>query len=296
MPIDERVRRCVSAGLRPLAIVYLPPPWANATGRGVPTDLPAWDRFCYECVKRYGPQGTFWQENSSLTPYPVTVYEIGNEPNLWTPDNTWRGTYTEYASMFQVAANAIRRRATEVGQHVDVIIGGLAAIGNGNQFSDAADYLDLIKPLIPNPPDAVGFHPYGFNQYPNPPAPSATAAYDNTSGRLKNMVLHLSQMGWSSVGLDITEDGIPTPDYPPPPASPSFPQYPESPTPQGPGRYDYFRNTVINIKNTYQTSTPPVRRYSVFTWSTDPLWNIAYDDAAYTLRDAGNGYRDGING
>jgi hypothetical protein len=295
---DEYIRKCASASLRPVPILYLPPGWAS-NYRGVTTDLVAWGRFCYECVKRYGPGGTFWQENPSLPQYPITLYEIGNEPNFWTYEGNgtypngvpvWNGYPEEYVPIFNSAAGGIRARATELGQHIDVIIGGLGFREPGYETPgvwNPFNFLDVLQGNGISIPDAVGFHPYGWNLGPEyGAADSPASAYQNTNGRIKRMVNKLIQMGWSNVGLDITEDGIPSP--------PLHPQYPDVL-----GRYNYFRDTVTTIKNTYQTPSVPVRRYCAFAWSVDNSpdnFNIALDDSAYTLLDAGNGYRDGING
>jgi hypothetical protein len=289
---DEHVRWCAQASLYPLPILFFPPGWAALNNDGVPTDLAAWGNFCYECAKRYGPSGTFWQENPSLPQYPITVFEIGNEPNFWNKNPTvWRGYPEQYVPIFNTAASRIRSRASESGHHLDVIIGGLGfrephyeTPGVWNPFN----FLDIVQGQGISLPDAVGFHPYGWDLGPEyGAADSASTAYSNTSGRIKRMLNKLSQMGWTN-GLDITEDGIPAP--------PKHPQYPD--TPASWARYNYFHDTVVNIKNAYQ-GTPPVRRYCAYAWSLDTSgdnFNIASDDAVYTLQGAGVGYGNGING
>jgi hypothetical protein len=301
---DGIVRKCVQAPypLRPLPILYAPPAWAcTGNNRGVPDDLSlssVFASFCSQVANRYRAGGPFWQQNPSLPQLPIMAYEIWNEPNLWSPDPGptyfWHGYPEEYISIFNAAANSIRAVGSATGLHLDVLIGGLAWFdaptppGPPYGAWNTTQYLDVLRTKGIFVPDAVGFHPYGFNATLDG---SGNSAYSYTILRIKSMVNKLSQMGWN-IGLDITEDGIPWFHKTP---SGGFVYYAEQPD-----RYSYFRDTV----NTIQQSYPSVRRYNAFTWIANKGWtpsdhdynfDIAQDDGVQLLG-AGEGYRDGING
>jgi hypothetical protein len=44
-------------------------------------------QYVYRFVKRYGPNGDFWQENPGLPYYPIKYYEMWNEPEWGIKDS-----------------------------------------------------------------------------------------------------------------------------------------------------------------------------------------------------------------
>jgi hypothetical protein len=280
---DQYVTNCLRGPLYPTPVLYLPPAWADPNGRGVPSDLTAWGQFCYFCAERYGPGGTFWQENPSLPEYPITLYEIGNEPNFWNP-GVWTGYPEEYVTVFNVAASWIRAKGAETGNQLDVIIGGLGYVEPGSEpygWWNPFNFLDVVQQNGITIPDAVGFHPYGFNA-----GGSVTNAYGNTNTRIKSVGSHMVQMGWESVGLDITEDGL-------------YARIDNDFNISESDRYTYFHDTVINIKYTYQTSAPAIRRYSAYAYFGSGPWDIIDGNPGpyqYNWLPTAYGYHDGING
>jgi hypothetical protein len=88
---DRLMRNASLAGLNILGIFAYSSNW-GADGPTIyhpPKDPAAYANFCRRVVERYGPGGTFWQENPSLEPRPLTAVEIWNEPWLhqfWRPN------------------------------------------------------------------------------------------------------------------------------------------------------------------------------------------------------------------
>ncbi len=95
------------------------PEWlARPSAPTIPVDSPAatryWERLLIELVERYGPQGEFWtilqEEDPSVSPNPIDVWQVWNEPNSST---YWRPTEDapeRYAQFLKVSANAIHSR------------------------------------------------------------------------------------------------------------------------------------------------------------------------------------------
>jgi Glycosyl hydrolase catalytic core len=82
-----------------LAEKYARPPLHSRRARR------AWKRFLREAVKRYGPGGDLFQ-NQSIPKKPVRIWQIWNEPNLrnyWKPEPKAR----EYKKLLRISANAI---------------------------------------------------------------------------------------------------------------------------------------------------------------------------------------------
>jgi hypothetical protein len=309
-PPDLIVSRCAQAGLYPLPVLGDPPDWAK-NSNGVITDLLAWGRFCYQCVERYRPGGTFWQAHPELQPqHPITTWEIMNEPNQMS--SVWSGSPQDYVNIYNTARSWIKARAGETGTSADVILGGLAWFDGNQQNPDGSWsygtiwYLTTLSQDGLVTPEAIGFHPYGYNEPGVVSADgwgSGTAAYVNTIDRIKQLQNYLGST-WSSA-IDITEDGIPLYDFRPsppgssnPPAHFSDPAYPGYNHNGRYDRYDYFWYTLTAIQQSY----PRVRRYSAYTWISTkgapeyyPYYNfdIVADDGAHLLT-AGEGYEDGI--
>jgi hypothetical protein len=53
-------------------------------------------QYVYKFVKRYGPNGDFWNENQDLPYYPIQYYEMWNEPEWGIKD----GMYNDLPSFW----------------------------------------------------------------------------------------------------------------------------------------------------------------------------------------------------
>jgi len=94
-------------------------PWSRA----YPADLSGWADWVAAAARRYGENGTFWDDHPELPKLPIRTWEIGNEVNtkaFWCPG----ANPEQYASVYSASASAI----TAVDQSAQVIVAGMAPI------------------------------------------------------------------------------------------------------------------------------------------------------------------------
>jgi hypothetical protein len=116
-------------------------------------------------ARRYGREGSFWDDHPELPYEPITEYEVWNEPNfanLWCP----APDPAAYAKLYLAAHAAVHA----VDPKALVLFGGLAAfpadeagppakLSYGNFLSQAVD----AEPALRREVDAVAVHPYGVD-------------------------------------------------------------------------------------------------------------------------------------
>jgi hypothetical protein len=165
---DRLVRGLVENGIEPLPVLYGSPCFIVECGpddRGQPSPRPplgsgpaklAWAAFLNEVVGRYGPVGSFWNDNPSVPRRPVRVWEIWNEPNVpqfYAPKPSVDG----YAELLQISSRAIRladRGAT-------ILLGGLSGDPDKPGAIQGPEFLDGLYRTGARPDfDAVAVHPY----------------------------------------------------------------------------------------------------------------------------------------
>lgn len=81
--IDRRVRAAAAAGLAVHPVLIAAPAWARKNPGeefSPPADPAAYAAFAAELVRRYGPRGSFWDENPKLRRLPIADWQIWNEP------------------------------------------------------------------------------------------------------------------------------------------------------------------------------------------------------------------------
>ncbi len=108
--LDRVVGEAAGAGIRVLPFVYGSPTWLTGDPARPPLASSearrAWTLFLRRLVRRYGPDGSFWQGRD--TRLPIRRWQIWNEPNyllFWRPRPSPRG----YARLLRISAPAIRR-------------------------------------------------------------------------------------------------------------------------------------------------------------------------------------------
>jgi hypothetical protein len=287
---DQVVTLAAQNSLTVLPILWKTPQWISTKPdagdyfKYPPTAQGPWGTFCSQAANRYKSGGQFWLENPSLTPRPITVYEIWNEPNNlglnWKPRGSEVQSVTDYVALYNTAKTQIHA----AGAGLQVMVGGLAPVPGFQSWGwDFQYYLQLLKDygIDASPygqPDAVGFHPYGLTQ--DTPPISAGEAHSNTILRVKQFENKLNSLGWTTAAIDITEDGI-TQNYP-----------------EQWDRYNYFWDTARVLEDSY----PRARRYHAYSWylpdeqnlPADQRWSIAYADPT-NWRPAVSGYAQGIS-
>jgi hypothetical protein len=118
----------------------------------------AYADFAAAAVRRYGPEGNFWEEHPGLDYAPVRTWQIWNEQNskfFYRPAADARS----YASLLRLAASRIR--AVDPG--AEIVLGGMwSAEDRPDGVIGSAHYLQQLfrVPGIKDSFDAVAVHPY----------------------------------------------------------------------------------------------------------------------------------------
>src|SRR5437868_4414494 len=120
---DHEVRLAARAGQEIFPVVVNSPEWVTARGIDLPVST-SWQRsdwasFLRAAVRRYGPEGAFWQEEEDLPYLPIRRWEIWNEENIVTFDANPEPR--RFAVLMRIAGRVIHREAPGS----KVIVGGL---------------------------------------------------------------------------------------------------------------------------------------------------------------------------
>jgi hypothetical protein len=120
---DEEVRLAAEHGIKVFPFLSGTPEWVAPEAIDLPVNTPwqrwAWSSFLRDAVDRYGPHGSFWEENPDLPFMPIRKWEIWNEENLVTfarPTSP-----RKYADLLRISGRVIHSR--DLGARV--ILGGL---------------------------------------------------------------------------------------------------------------------------------------------------------------------------
>ena len=83
---DRLVADATAAGVMVVPQLFDVPPWIDKDRSTPPIrskhEKAQWKGFVKEAARRYGPGGVFWTLHPELPARPITIYQVGNEPNL----------------------------------------------------------------------------------------------------------------------------------------------------------------------------------------------------------------------
>lgn len=207
-PLDRRVAANAGDGLTTLPFLFGTPGWAGeldgsaCEGLNCMTYPPRstetraeFAEFARAAVRRYGPDGTFWDGRPGLPYRPIRVWQIWNEPNL---SSFFRPAVdpVAYAAIIQATAVEIR----DQDPNAEILLGGLTGTRtNSRRMSSAAFLYGLYSlPGIAASFDGIAVHPYNrhvrgvLDQVET--ARRIADAYGDDAG------LWITELGWASAG------------------------------------------------------------------------------------------------
>ncbi len=207
-PVDEAVAANADGGMSTLPFLFGTPAWAAADdgqacfGHDCISFAPrsedtrsAFADFAAAAVRRYGPDGTFWDQHRGLPERPIKIWQIWNEPNLVS---FYRPAVDPiaYASVHRAAADAIR------GEDADatVLLAGLTGTRtNARRMSTAAFLTQLYSvPQIAASFDGIAVHPYNRKVRGTLDQIKAARAVADAHG--DDASLWVTELGWASAG------------------------------------------------------------------------------------------------
>ena len=207
---DHFMQLAAQRRLHVLAVLYDTPSWAGPAYNAIPTDPTAFSQYVAAVVARYGSGGSFWAQYPTLTPSPITTWELWNEAYLDTGDD---GVYdpANYAQLVKAASTA----GHAADPSARFLIGadmqsGRDANGNWQWWVQA---LYQAVPDLNSYFDGVAMHDYGSDMTTlNPMVPGRP--YDNYGHvmRIENLRRQFVNHGAAGKPFWITEAGWSTCD------------------------------------------------------------------------------------
>ncbi|MEY9893163.1 hypothetical protein ABIA35_004415 [Catenulispora sp. MAP12-49] len=187
---DRVVAAANARGLKVLATLGFPPPWARRdackdTAACPPADSARYANFLKQAAARYSARG-------------VHYWEVWNEPNLtsWapTPDAA------DYTKLLVTVSSAIRA----ADPHAFILMGGLAAThpSDGSAFITPYDFITAVaKAGGLKAIDGISYHPYPDGD------PATSKTFQAISQSPTSIVAALNQVGAPNMPIWITETG-----------------------------------------------------------------------------------------
>lgn len=201
---DEVISAAAKAGLIPLPFLSGTPKWAwELDGREcsskcsnyAPSSPPtrgAFAQFASAAVRRYGPDGTFWEEHPDLPYTPVGAWQIWNEQNSPFFYRPAPDAYA-YAALLERVSQEIR----SVDPDAEVVLGGIWSLEDRpSGVVGAGNYLRRLYRIdgVEASFDGIAIHPYDG---------SAAGALE----QVRTVRRVARRAGDGSVGLWVTELG-----------------------------------------------------------------------------------------
>jgi hypothetical protein len=158
---DREVRLAAEAEIRVMPFVWGSPAWVAPQVIDLPVRS-AWQRWGWskvlrEAVRRYGPDGSFWEDNPELPFLPIHRWEIWNEQNIVTFADPVDPV--AFAKLVRISGRTIHR----VDPEAQVILGGF--FGRPLQVPPNVASGDFLSRLyrarnVKRHFDGVALHPY----------------------------------------------------------------------------------------------------------------------------------------
>jgi Glycosyl hydrolase catalytic core len=162
-PTDRFLGRLAADGIRAVPSVWGNPGWVAGSSSTPPVggtnSQQQWRDFLKALVARYGPNGVYWrnyyhqQFGAKAQPFPITSWQIWNEPNL----KKYFAPYPspgQYARLLQISYPTIKAKD----RRAQVVLAGMPGLGDVTAW----DFLKSLYAVggIRADFDAVALHPY----------------------------------------------------------------------------------------------------------------------------------------
>lgn len=187
---DKVVSAANARGLKILATINFPPPWARQdackdTSACPPADNAVFASFLKKAVARYAPRGLHY-------------WEVWNEPNIdaWAP----APNAADYTKLLVTASTVIR----SIDPHAFILMGGLAANHptHSQYFITPYDFITQVaKDGGLKAINGVAYHPYPDGD------PATSATFQAISQSPTSIIAALNQVGTPNMPIWITETG-----------------------------------------------------------------------------------------
>jgi hypothetical protein len=195
---DHNVGLAAERGIRVFPFLYGTPSWAAFKTSTDPVETAwqrwGWSTFLRDAVERYGPDGSFWEENPDLPYFPIRSWEIWNEENIVTFDHD--PDPGRFAKLIRLSGQVLH----DADPGSKVILGGL--FGRPLQSPPNVQSGDFLSGLyrsrrVKQYFDGVALHPYVAD------AGAMTAEIENLRRVMRvhhdsATPIYVTELGWGS--------------------------------------------------------------------------------------------------
>jgi hypothetical protein len=202
---DAVVATATKAGLTLLPIIDDAPSWAAPTPASVPANPTSYAAFVAAAVARYGQGGSFWRANPDLPKWPLTWFELWNEPYFADHNRD----PTSYARLVRAAVTAGRAANPAARFLIEATTSYLTLSGEPGDWL-ASMY--AAEPDLGRYFDGLAIHPYGGDpaelaskgDIQSPSAQVQQARAELIAHGDGDKPLWVTEIGWSTCsGLDV---------------------------------------------------------------------------------------------
>ncbi len=207
-PVDQAVTDNADAGLATLPFLFGTPSWAaHEDGQECDDDdcvafPPRSDvtraefaEFAAAAVRRYGPDGNFWDQHRGLPYRPIEIWQLWNEPNL---SSFYRPAVDPiaYGALVQAGAAGIRSEDPDA----QVLLAGLTGTRtNAKRMSTTSFMAQLYTvPDVAASFDGIAVHPY--NRKARGTLDQVKAARTIATANADDAGIWVTELGWASAG------------------------------------------------------------------------------------------------
>jgi hypothetical protein len=198
---DLRLKQAAEQGIRTTIVLVGTPRFVKKKPNGFypprsGQDLKAWSNFVEAAAKRYGRDGSFWNENPGLDAKPVHDWIAWNEQNarnFWRPKPNPR----DYAKLVKRTDRAL----SKADPGADVVLGGMYGYPKDASSYKATDFLRKLYAVkgIEKHFEAINLHPYGGGVGAVRKQIKQARAAVRKAGDKRVKVL-IGEVGWASFG------------------------------------------------------------------------------------------------